>query len=255
MIKILIRKSKFLIATCFLFLACNNKGDNLVRFKSDFNEKGPSAKVEPEYWSNTLDEWQLSVDRLECLVSKEYRGIQLLTRKIGSRSGDLVMDVELGFYNTNRASTNSNWAGFNLGAKSRLLEAGDGTIVRRGIDMGITSNGVLFIGNSSPNHKNNIVMKSLISGIILKVQIRAEHDTYGIHLSVYDKISGKLLAHIFKNKVGNKSLTGNLALISNFNDETNDPRNSIKSVWFKDWNIAGSKLILNENQTRAKHSD
>lgn len=234
------------ISALFTLQACCDKKDNLVQFNSDFNGKGVSYLIESEYWSNTLDDWQLSDDRLECLAGKGCRSIHLLTRKMRSESGGLEMDVELGFYNTNRASTNNNWAGFSLGAKSGLSETGEYTIIRRGIDMGITTNGVLFIGNTSPNHNNDNVIKSLVSGVILKVQIIPEDETYGINLSVYDKTNGKLLANIFKNQVGNESLTGNLTLVSNFKGEAIDSKRATKSVWFNDWNIAGSKLILNE---------
>lgn len=247
--------SIFLMSALFSLLACNGTRDTLVHFKSEFNAMEGSSWSGSEYWSSTIDDWQITNDGLECLVSNNCRNMHLLSRQLNSGTGDLAMEVKIGFFNTSQTTNNTNWAGFNLGAKSGLSVKGDYTILRKGLNIGVTTNGVLFIGNPSPNHKNGNVIKSLAKGVVLKVRISPENDTYGINLSVYDKISGNLLAKIFKNQVGNERLTGNLALVSNFTEEANYSKSTKKSVWFKDWNIAGSKLILDEDQTREKPSD
>lgn len=229
----------FLIA--IILYGCNYKEGNSVEFKSDFEGIETHSLKDSEYRPNPLKDWQISDDRIECLVSNENSNLQLLTRELGAQRGSFEMMVRLGFFNETLSSRNNNWAGFSIGSKEKKLCSG--------LKIGVCTNGALFIGEPSPNDKNPEVINSLSKGLDLKIVVTPVENHYTVDFSTIDISTGKVLANISKKQIPKNWLMGDLGLISNFESVEAGKTNEKKSVWFKDWVIKGTKVIRLEKKT------
>ncbi|QOD62333.1 hypothetical protein H9I45_07795 [Polaribacter haliotis] len=241
----LVDKSKIIVFICLsmLFLSCEKENKFAkTDYKSDFSKITQTTLPELEYASENSKEWQIINNKIECLVSNEDRKISLRTRQLGNQEGDLEMSVHMGFYNDEISNLNKNWAGFHIGSKSDFKVNAPNS--KKGINIGMCTNGALFIGAPSPNHKNKTIIEALKKGVNLKMSISNHFNNYTIDLSVIDTTNGKVLGRISKKDIAKEQITGDLALISSFENIENENSNPTKSVWFQDWEIKGSKVTL-----------
>lgn len=241
----LLSNNKTLVFSSLFILISNcNKENKFAKtnYKSDFSKINTTALPKFEYETENTAEWQIRNNKIECLVSNKNRKISLKTRQLGNQDGNLEMTVRLGFYNDKISSLNKNWAGFHIGSKSNFQNTHSDT--RKGINIGMCTNGALFIGAPSPNHKNNTIIKALKKGVHLKMSISNHLDNYTIDFSVLDSTNKKVLGRISKKDITKEQITGNLALISSFENVEPNVQKPIKSVWFQDWEIKGTKVAL-----------
>lgn len=240
-------KTVFFLVVLFSIMlsSCNKEGNEM--FESDFGDIETPTLAGSEYRPTSLKDWQVSDDRIECLVSDENRNLQLLTRELGNQRGTLEMTVRVGFFNQTLSNRNNNWAGFSIGSKGKFLNYGNRAKLYNGIKIGVCTNGALFIGEPSPNHKNQEVINALPKGLDLKIVVTPIKSHYTIDFSTFDISTGKVLASISKKQVTKDWLMGDLVLVSNF--ESRGKANNAKSVWFEDWTIKGTKLNSLEKKT------
>lgn len=215
-------------------------------FVSDFTGLTKRTWIGPEYWANPLQDWQVDNNRIECLVSNAHRNVHHLTRQLGSQEGTLEMEVTLGLLNT-PSSDNKGWIGFCIGAQGEFDDYRNHAVFGKGLDVGVGTNGALFIGNTNKNNKNQTIINSLKNSVNLKVTVVPEHGFYKLTLHLTDTHSGKLLAKISKKDIAPEKLIGDLMLVSNFPNASKE-RNYTKSVWFKNWRIKGSKIVEKDEQ-------
>jgi hypothetical protein len=238
----------FLMVFISILLSGCNKEENTM-FKSDFGDIETPTLAGSEYHPSSLNDWQVSDDRIECLVSNENRNLKLLTRELGNQRGTLEMTVRVGFFNQALSNRNNNWAGFSIGSKGDFLNYGNRAKLYNGIKIGVCTNGALFIGEPSPNHKNQEVINTLPKGLDLKIVVTPIKNHYTINFSIFDVSTGKVLASISKKQVTKDWLMGDLVLVSNFESRESGKENNAKSVWFEDWVIKGTKLNSLEKKT------
>lgn len=238
----------FLMVFISILLSGCNKEENTI-FKSDFGDIETPTLAGSEYRPTALKDWQVSDNRMECLVSDENRNLLLLTRELGNQRGTLEMTVRVGFFNQALSNRNTNWAGFSIGSKDDFLNYGNDTKLYSGIKIGVCTNGALFIGEPSPNHKNQEIINALPKGLDLKIVVTPIKNHYTINFSTFDISTGKVLASISKKNVTKDWLMGDLVLVSNFESTEPGKENNAKSVWFEDWVIKGTKLNTLENKT------
>jgi hypothetical protein len=238
----------FLIIFLSIILSSCNKEANEM-FESDFGDIETPTLAGSEYRPTALKDWQVSDNRIECLVSNENRNLQLLTRELGTQRGTLEMTVRVGFFNQTLSNRNNNWAGFSIGSKGEFLNYGNRAKLYNGIKIGVCTNGALFIGEPSPNHKNQEVINALPKGLDLKIVVTPIKNHYTIDFSTLDISTGKVLASISKKYVTKDWLMGDLLLVSNFESRILGKVNNVKSVWFEDWTIKGTKLNSLEKKT------
>lgn len=236
----------FLMVFLSVILSSCNNNEGSERFESDFGDIETPTLAGSEYRPTALKDWQVSDNRIECLVSDKNRNLQLLTRELGNQRGTLEMTVRVGFFNQALSNRNNNWAGFSIGSKGKFLNYGNRTKLYNGIKIGVCTNGALFIGEPSPNHKNEEVINALPKGLDLKIVVTPIKNYYAIDFSTFDISTGKVLASISKKYVTKDWLMGDLVLVSNF--EKMEPNNA-KSVWFEDWTIKGTKVNSIEKKT------
>ncbi|RMG60991.1 MAG: twin-arginine translocation pathway signal protein, partial [Bacteroidetes bacterium] len=192
--------------------------------------------VGPDYWTNPLQDWSVVKGRLECRVSALNRNVHLLTRELKPGGGNLDMRVQLGFLQHDTIRSRHNYVGFRLGARGQFDDYRDNALFGKGLDVGITAFGELFIGD--PARATALTPMDLHLPLDLRVQVHQQHDAYAITLEAYDHISGKLLEQLADTLSGD--LSGSLALVSHF--EGIISRESQPSVWFMNWEASGSKL-------------
>jgi hypothetical protein len=228
-----------------IFASCKKENYLANAYKSDFTNKEISTLTELEYWTKSSNEWQVENNRIECLVSKEFRKIYLLTRQLSTDEGNAEIKVRLGFFNDEISNLSKNWAGVNIGSQGKLDEI-ESTRNQKGINIGVCTNGVLFIGSPSPNKKNINIINALKNGVDLKILIKNNSDTYTIDFSVLEINTGKVLGRISKKNIVLQQITGNFGLISNFENSENKTIKDAKSVWFQNWEIKGSKVEILE---------
>ena len=238
-------KSAIFFCGCFLSISigCQKENNVITAYKSNFENPKQTTLPEIEYSANNINEWQVFNNRIECLVSSKERKIHLLTRKLGNQNGNLEMKVRLGFFNDKISNLNKNWAGFYIGSSTSFSKSSS-TILKKGINIGMCTNGALFIGAPSPNHKNPTIINSLKNGVDLKIVISNYLNNYTIDFSVLDSKSRKILGRISKKDITPEQITGDLGLISNFENSEITTSTATKSVWFKDWEIKGTKVTL-----------
>ncbi|MBT3378634.1 MAG: hypothetical protein HN742_02570 [Lentisphaerae bacterium] len=120
-------------------------------FESSWSSASARTWTGPEYWANRLQDWQVREGRLECVTSGGNRNVNLLTRELADRPGDLTIRVRLGALG-DAAQLSRGWAGIKIGTKGRLhdipelADYRDNAMRGRGLDAGVTTDGHLFIG-------------------------------------------------------------------------------------------------------------
>jgi alkaline phosphatase D len=127
------------------FYGCRSQMSNEGKYESNFNSTESQTWIGPEFWSNPLQDWQIQNGRLECLVSNKNRNVHLLTEKLDSVTGELRMRVDLQLLNLDSSGQGSNWVGFSIGSRGNFNDYRDDAIFGKGLNVGITTNGNLFI--------------------------------------------------------------------------------------------------------------
>ncbi len=227
----------------FLFLVnCEQNREGVIYFRSDFGSINKNIKKSPEYYLNSINDWQVIGGKIECLVSDKNRNVFLLSRELPKDIGSLEMKVRLGFYNKTISSSNKNWGGFSIGFKrfSNTKKSKEKPFSKSSINIGVCTNGTLFIGEPGLNQNNYNIINVLDRGLDLIVSFDYIKGKYTIDVALLDVESGTVLGRISKNNVPATKLAGNIALVSDFENETSTKNQ--KSVWFQDWIIQGSKL-------------
>ncbi|MCB0840301.1 MAG: twin-arginine translocation pathway signal protein, partial [Bacteroidetes bacterium] len=195
--------------------------------------------VGPEYWANRLQDWQVNQGRVECLVSQENRNLHLLTWDVNADTGTLSIQVRAGLMNEDQTNRDWNWVGFRLGIQGEFNDFRDNAIYGKGLDVGVTTRGELFIGD--PGEATASSPLDYMGEMDLRIDVKSVRSLFTVTLSVHDPITGKVWESIQKDSILNRQLTGNIALVSHFEDM--GATAETPSVWFADWAMSGSKLV------------
>ncbi len=222
-----------------LLVRCNHENSETIIYKSNDTNKENSSFEKLEFKTDNPEEWEVSNNKIACLVSDENRKILLRTTKLENQKGGLEMKVRLGFFNDQISSLNKNWAGLHIGSTSDLNVNSN---LKKGLSIGLCTNGALFIGTPSLNQNNNVIINALKNGVDLKMSIYNGAQNYTIDFSVADIKTKKILGRISKKGITKEQITGSLALISNFENPGINSNDTSKSVWFQDMEIKGSKV-------------
>lgn len=212
-------------------------------FKSDFNSSKERTFIGPEYWSNPMQDWQVRNGELECLVSNKNRNVHLLTKKLDSIDGDMQMNVSLKLLNIGEDSQLKNWVGFSIGSQGKFDDFRSDAVFGKGLNVGVTTNGNLFIDEISEDKVNKEIQSHLQEGVDLKSSLNLKEDGYELTISLVVSASKKVIGRLSKSKIPLGTMVGDLVLVSHFNVKKNDPKSTKKSVSFKNWEVSGSKIV------------
>ena len=223
------------------FTNCKNPKDD-ISFVSDFNSSQERTWVGPEYWSNPLQDWQIKDGELHCLVSNKNRNVHVLSKKLDAPKGNLKMSVELIVHQIITSDNNKDWVGFSVGSKGEFNDYRDSAIFGKGLNIGISTNGNLFIDSIQKNVPNRKIQDIITKGGILDLQISPTPKGHHISFSLIDKNNNETLQKIEKTLDTSNDLYGDLVLVSHYDTKNNDLNQQQQSVSFKNWKISGSKV-------------
>ena len=225
-----------------IILTSCSTGSSNKDFAESFPEGITRVWVGEQYWANRLQDWQVNNGRLECVTSQANRNINLLTWRLEDEPGELFVSVKTGLLSEELAGGEKYWMGMRLGARGKFNDYRDDAIYGKGLNVGITAGGNLFIGALPVKANGNA--KALIpyvkNGVILNCEIKNVDGKYNLRLTAFDPKTKKELASVEEQDVPSQQLYGSIALVSNFDKK---PRNNeVPSCWFDDWTMTGSKL-------------
>jgi alkaline phosphatase D len=177
-------------------------------FTSDWRQWPDMDWVGPQYWGNRLQDWRIRQGKAECLVEEANRTLHCLTCQLGKDMKEFETSVVLSFPENNPASFRK-YAGFRLGAKGKFDDYRSAAVFGQGLDVGVTTEGILFIGEMKSNKKAPVK-----NSIRLTVQATPVNNTYRLQLSLFDAAKNSLLARLTADAISNEQLSGNIALVS-----------------------------------------
>ena len=201
------------------------------------------AWLGPHYWANPLQDWRPSEGRIECHVSGGDRNLFWLTRELSPQPGDFTMTVRTGRLD-DAAAPGPGWTGFRFGMRGHFHDYRDTALRGIGVEAGLTTDGRLFVGTVEANSPR--VPAS--SGAELRLEARGTSVTlHGAGASLTRQIPAEWLA-------------GGVALVCHAGAPPSElpvmrepaaansgkpPQTRTGNVryWFRDWTLAGSKVI------------
>lgn len=167
-------KYQFFIFFIFFISSCQK--DQEPDYISDWTSN-PTIKrnwAGENFWLNPLQAWRQIDGKLRCEVSGGDRNVIALTREMNDSEGSFELSVSFEKIKSNKEekklhkNLNPNgWIGFQLGLQGQFNDYRDDAIKGRGLSLGLTQNGNLFIGDMSlnpvPSNSNKIITAGQIT--------------------------------------------------------------------------------------------
>ena len=209
-------------------------------FESRWSQQHDRVWLGADYWANPMEDWRIHEGRIETVRAAPDRNVHLLSRRLGTREGDLEMSIRLGPLDPGAGS-----GGFRIGIQSELNDPRHRLIHGRGgIDAGIDAGGHLFVDQT-------IGPKLKIGPEGLRLRLRGEPaaDGYLLMLTAHDG-DGRQIGGVFTDKVAPERLVGNVVLVNNYpsgsgKKKTKDAKKTGGKpgrFWFSQWQVTGSKF-------------
>ncbi|MEO0338524.1 MAG: twin-arginine translocation pathway signal protein [Bacteroidota bacterium] len=162
------KKYTYLIFTLLVF-SCQHQKEEQAIHQSSWSQ---SPAVERhfaggDYWLNPLQAWQQKAGKLEVVASGGDRNCVLLTYELNDQLAAFQLSVDINSVDNTSESTDEvsssdqaatdgqttgniqtpGWVGFQLGLKGQYGDYRDDAIHGRGLCLGLTTDGILFIGS------------------------------------------------------------------------------------------------------------
>lgn len=213
-------------------------------FETSFEDVHDRIWVGPDLWANPMEDWRVQGGRLECLSTGGERNVQLLVGEMGAKPGPLRLSVRLGVLQQGKEE---GAAGFRIGIRDEIDDYRARLIYGKGLDVGATTDGALFIGKKK--QVAAFAPKVLARGAELVLTAEpAGKDGHVLVVSLRDA-EGMELASL-QGEAG--SLAGNVALVQN---PGAGPGKGAKKkggkkdgpgprFWFDRWQVGGAALTL-----------
>lgn len=140
-----------LLLFAFLFIRVTAQPES-TSFQSDWQSRPELVRhfAGEDYWLNPLQAWQQRDGQLQVVAPGGDRNCVLLTRAIAAAPKPFSMSVRVRQQSLTRDSTAA-WAGFQLGLQGEFKDYRDDAIHGRGLSLGLTRDGRLFIGSPGAN--------------------------------------------------------------------------------------------------------
>ncbi len=235
-----------------------------VAFHSDFADVS-RVWIGPEYYANRLLDWRIQDGRLESIegsTAKPMRTVHLLTHALRERSGTLTMAVRTGPIEPGNAPEEHTWTGFLLGvggdhvdfrisALSHHWPGEDGGLIVAvdGTGRIVARDNAHGDGPRGPRGDYPLSAWPLIepaaaavsgrsNDFTLHLDAEATGDAYRLHAVAVDAVTGDTLATATYDGIDADHFSGNVALVSHHSPNLTGP-----GYWFRDWRVAGSKVV------------
>lgn len=186
-----------------------------------------------QYWANPMEDWQIKDGWAQCNTASANRSIHHLTHQITRPRKGFAMAVRL-----ERGGGKDGGGGFRIGVKSELNEYRSNCFATSGINAGINSDqNLLFIGNKTVKIPEN---KSGERTLVLSG--RPNGTQIDLTLTLGDN------AATVTTSVSNKSVLGNVALVSQYTGGAKNARGRHRGYRFTDWELEGDAFSVTPQQ-------
>lgn len=226
-------------------------------YKCNWEKTFNRVWIGPEFWANPMQDWRVASGKLECVKAAPDRNVHLLTRQLADRLGNFQMSVRVGRGEGHVISRGKGSVGFRIGVKGPLQDYRNSLVFGRGLDVGLTSGGGLFIGNVDDAEAGKIDLN--VDSIELRLKVEPGTSTYSVTLSAHDVKDETKLGEITRRNIRADRLIGNIALACNFisprqrgggaaRRRGNANEENAGRFWFSDWQVTGSKLDTHDDR-------
>lgn len=209
--------------------------------------------VGSQFWPNPMQDWRVRNGKVECSVEGVNRSLHSLTCQLGEAPLSFETSIIVSFHPEIVASP-QNFAGFRLGAKGKFKDYRSAAVFGEGLEAGLTTDGILFIGDIQSKEKLD-----LKGSILLRLQVIPTGGKYRLSLVAHDAMQKNTLAQVLAEGISNEQLTGNIALVGHIGAKKQDQENAagnatllqdvpIVPFTFSSWEIKGPKVIQHPDQ-------
>ena len=218
-----------LLGTVTVVICLAGQMSRAAAFFSNWDEVCNRVWIGPEYWANPMEDWRIQDGRLECITGGANRNVHALVCELKQGPGTFKMSVRCGRIG-NEALPGS--VGFRVGITDEIDDYRARCIKGKGLDIGVTHLGKLFIGNMQSDTN---LADAYLGGVVLSVTGQADGT---VTLQALHPDTRAILATVSK-RVG--ALTGNVALLNNH-------RKGKARYWFRDWKISGDQVLRHDDR-------
>ncbi len=249
-----------------LYLALNSiflEGDE---FKSSFPEY-TRTWVGPDYWSNRLQDWRVTMGRLECLngeLDKPMRTTLWISGEVGNRPEPFTLTIRTGSLGYYDEGDGSSWSGLLIGAGQGKLDYRSASLIHH-----LPSNGggmlavfddqgrSKFLSNESERDAvRKVMMQSNRNPAINRSGGLGNHEDYRLELhaseergnkrdlslTVFDFHTGQEVSRVQLDDVDSSAIRGGVAFVSHGGN------GSQRRYWFRDFRANGDAIKVHPNR-------
>lgn len=251
------KRVPFLFAVLSLFTAVSQlQGGS---FESNFPDH-TRTWIGPDYWANRLQDWRVTMGRLECLEGRSnmpLRTVHWLSGDVADTGGTFEISVRTGTLGFQTLADGSSFSGILLGAGGGNLDYRGAALLHHhpGVGGGLLAvfndkgqaqfidNGdaslnrpVLVTGsNNSPNTRTG----NLGNYEDFRITIQAGPEQAGkrdLKISVVDLFNGNQVSEATLKDYPSNQLRGGIAMVSHGGKKTE------RRFWFRDFQVSGSGI-------------
>ena len=210
-------------------------------YQSSWHTLPDRVWIGEELWANRLQDWHLHDGGLQCNVRGRNRSVALLTHALGAQRGEFSIKTDFRFLNRDEPSDT---LGFRLGSTGPIDDYRSAAIYGKGLLVGIRADGKWVVGEKTLD--STLPTNALSKILTFEVQgVPQGNDRYQLTLRIRE--GEKVLAETTSESVAAADLLGGVALVSHAN--TNQQQEFTPSVRFENWQVGGTKVVSNSDQT------
>ncbi|MCX8160730.1 MAG: hypothetical protein N3G18_07345 [Candidatus Saccharicenans sp.] len=187
------------------------------QFRPDWSLSLSRPWLGPDFYAQRLEDWRLNQGVIECLEASANRYVYLLTGEVAGGLGHLEISVKVSVPELPARARTRNFVGLRLGIKSTGGDYREGAVSGQGLEAGLTTDGLLFIGeleSVSLEEKLEALKKVLRAGLELRLNVVTSGSQALIRLSAIDPASGEIIDELEETHLAADTVAGGLALVS-----------------------------------------
>ncbi|MBI1374798.1 MAG: twin-arginine translocation pathway signal [Phycisphaera sp.] len=215
-----------------------------AEFNADFNSVNDRVWLGSAFWANPMEDFRVAGGRVEVMRGGGNRNAALLTVEMTQPTAAFELRVKVG-----QVAPGEGSAGFRIGITDEIKDYRAAALRGRGLEVGVTSSGIAFIGNP-PDIK--VKRKPLPEAIQLVVTGAPEGDKVKLTVTATDAANGEAIDAATKT-VPAQQLEGLVAISANGHanergGKANGALGANARYWFDDVSVVGDSVTLHPDR-------
>jgi len=211
-----------------------------LRLPSDLDRRWPG----PDFFAWNFEDWQIKDGALHCLTPAINRYVYFLSGEIEGQSGRFEASFIARVNSSPSRPRLRNYLGLRLGIKGKDGDYRQAAVSGQGIDLGLSTDGLLFIGDLESVSSTEIqetIKAALKTGVEFKIVLDLDSSGYRLTLRLFEAQGGRLLDELEESGQEPEKIQGGLALVASLPEVTiNSPDFSV--VQFNEISFQGELL-------------